>query len=123
MAGEVDGLPAAEVGSPDPDRPPSTRESLGRIFAMLLLPLSIAPVLLLGPSMLRAPVVLGHRAWADLQRLERRLQPAHHSPPPAIAWLGPSAWPPIVSLGPVYGRWSTFPQEGRQRLVSEDWTW
>lgn len=90
---------------------------------MLLLPLSIAPVLLLGPSMLRAPVVLGHRAWADIQRLERRLQPAHRrSPRPVIAWLGPSAWPPLVSLGPVYGRWSTFPQEGRQRLVSEDWT-
>lgn len=113
VASDVDGLHAAEVGSgtSTSDRPPSTRESLGRIFAMLLLPLSIAPVLLLGPSMLRAPVVLGHRAWADIQRLERRLLPARSHRPPEV---DPSR-PPTVSLGPVYGRWTAFPQHGRTR--------
>jgi len=120
VAGEVDGPRAAEVGSPAPDRPPSTRESLGRIFAMLLLPLSIAPVLLLGPSMLRAPVVLGHRAWADMQRLERRLEPGREPRPPMVGH--DFAGQPIVSLGTVYGRWTAFPQAGRQLLGSEERT-
>ena len=52
MASEV----VAEVEQPASAPPRQAIESLGRIFAMLLLPLSIAPVLLLGPSVLRAPI-------------------------------------------------------------------
>jgi len=54
--------PAAATGSPAGATPPAgevgwrASDVLGRIVAMLLLPLSIAPVLLLGPSVLRAPV-------------------------------------------------------------------
>jgi len=93
---------------------------LGRIVAMLLLPLSIAPVLLLGPSVLRAPVALSREAWGEVQRLERSLQPAHSSHPHAPAPApGPSVWRPLVSLGEVYGRWSAFPQAGRAGVT---WT-
>ncbi len=86
---------------------------LGRIVALLLLPLSIAPVLLLGPSVLRAPVALAHEGWGNVQRLERRLDPEHpyHPPPPPAP--GPSLWQTQISLGSVYGRWSAFPQGGR----------
>jgi spore germination protein YaaH len=38
-----------------------------RIAAMLLLPLSVAPVLLLGPSLLRAPVTLAREIGGDLR--------------------------------------------------------
>jgi hypothetical protein len=92
---------------------------LGRIVAMLLLPLSIAPVLLLGPSVLRAPVTLAHEGWGDVQRLERRLDPerAYRSPPPPAP--GPSVWQAQVSLGPIYGRWSEFSGAGQ---VGITWT-
>jgi spore germination protein YaaH len=43
--------------------------SLKRVLAMLALPLSIAPVLLLGPSLLRAPVTLLHEVEGDVARL------------------------------------------------------
>jgi hypothetical protein len=87
---------------------------VGGVVAMLLLPLSIVPVLLLGPSVLRAPVALGHEGWGEVQRLERYLQPGrvHHRPGLAASELSKL---PLVSLGPVYGRWTTFPQTGRLR--------
>ncbi len=45
---------------------------MGRMLAMLLLPISMAPVVLLAPSLFRAPVVLvRHAAHA--------LAPAHHA--------------------------------------------
>ncbi len=92
---------------------------LGRIVALLLLPLSIAPVLLLGPSVLRAPVALAHEGWGDVQRLERQLDPEHpYHPPPAPA-PGPSVWRAQVSLGAVYGRWGEFPGAGRAGIT---WT-
>lgn len=106
---------AVEVEHPvavpaEPRRP--MLESLRHILAMLLLPLSIAPVLLLGPSLLRAPVALFHEGWGEVQRLERSLRPAHRRRPP----LGENVWAlPTISLGPIYGRWRTFPQEGRAR--------
>jgi hypothetical protein len=90
-----------------------TADFLGGVFAMLLLPLSIFPVLLLGPSVLRAPVTLAREAWGDVQRLERDLQPAH------VRHRGVAASElsklPRISLGPVYGRWLAFPQEGGLR--------
>ncbi len=93
---------------------------LGRIVAMLLLPLSIFPVLLLGPSVLRAPVALSREAWGDVQHLERSLQPAHAPRPQAPASpFGPSVWQPLISLGPVYGRWSVFPGAGQTGIT---WT-
>jgi hypothetical protein len=82
-----------------------------RILAMLVLPASLLPVLLLGPGMLRAPRKLTRQAWADVQRLERHLQPArHHAPPPSPARAR-------VSFGNLYGRWSVFPQVGREGVV------
>lgn len=123
--GEVAAEVVAEAQHPAPGRSRPALESLRRIFAMLLLPLSIAPVLLLGPSLLRAPVALFREAWGDAQRLERRLLPAHH-PRPAVA-PGELRGLPSVSFGPVYGRWSAFPQQGRTRpanpqLGPEGWT-
>jgi hypothetical protein len=88
---------------------------LGGVLAMLLLPLSIAPVLLLGPSVLRAPVALAHETWGDVQRLELDLRPARGTRPAfdALELHGL----PAVSLGPVYGRWIAFPQAGRTRAA------
>ncbi len=117
---------AAPAGTMAAGTPPSAghigwrpSDIAGRIFALLLLPLSIAPVLLLGPSVLRAPVALGHELWGDVQRLERRLDPEHlyHPPPPPAP--GPSVWRAQVSLGPIYGRWSAFPGAGREGIA---WT-
>src|SRR6202042_2188928 len=101
------------------ERPPGkgrrrrARDFLGGVLAMLLLPLSIAPVLLLGPSVLRAPVTLGREAWGDVQRLERDLRPARGARPAIDAFELNDL--PAVSLGPVYGRWAAFPEVGRAR--------
>ena len=120
MLGEVD-IPSAQqsalaVRSPRRGQRRRTADFLGGVFAMLLLPLSILPVLLLGPSVLRAPVTLSREAWGDVQRLERSLQPARAAHRPRVA---PSpARLSIVSLGPVYGRWTTFPQVGATRTGS-----
>jgi hypothetical protein len=110
MAVQVESLRAAQRRR--------TAESLRRVFAMLLLPLSIAPVLLLGPSVARAPVTLAREGWGEVQRLERSLEPGHsphpHAPAPTP---GPSIWQPSVSLGAVYGRWSGLPQTGRTGIT------
>ena len=117
MLGEVE-IPRAQqaslaVRAPRRGQRRRTADFLGGVFAMLLLPLSIFPVLLLGPSVLRAPVTLGREAWGDVQRLEQSLQPAH------VRRRGIAASElsklPLVSLGPVYGRWLIFPQAGRLR--------
>jgi hypothetical protein len=100
------GAPAVEVGW-------HASDVLGRIFALLLLPLSIFPVLLLGPSVLRAPLALAHEGWGDVQRLERRLDPERPYRPPPAPSPGPSVWQVQVSLGPIYGRWSELPGTGR----------
>ncbi len=104
----------------------ASRQALGfagRVFALLLLPLSIMPVLLLGPSVLRAPVALSREAYGEARSLERtlrrRLDPPAPPRPRLVTTPGPSAWRPIVSFGPVYGRWSAFPQEGRAGIT---WT-
>ncbi len=95
-----------------PERRRPALESLGRMLAMLLLPLSIAPVLLLGPGLLRAPVALFNEGWGEARRLERQILPAQRRPAP----LGENAWAlPAVSLGEIYGRWSAFPAPGRIR--------
>jgi hypothetical protein len=119
VLGEVD-IPSAQqsalaVRPPRRGQRRRTADFLGGVFAMLLLPLSIFPVLLLGPSVLRAPVTLGREAWGDVQRLERSLQPAHAAHRSRA--LSP-ARPSIVSLGPVYGRWTAFPQKGATRTGS-----
>jgi hypothetical protein len=102
------------VGAPRSGQRRRAADFVGGVFAMLLLPLSIVPVLLLGPSVLRAPVTLGREAWGDVQRLERRLLPPSHRARPAIT-VSELRYLPIVSLGPVYGRWVAFPQTGRTR--------
>ena len=85
--------------------------TLRRILTMLVLPASLLPVLLLGPGMLHAPRKLAREWWADVVRMERRLEPARSHPalaPPARA---------RVSFGNVYGRWSAFPEVGREGIV------
>lgn len=110
----------AEQSPRTPRRGRAAADFLGGVLAMLLLPLSIVPVLLLGPSVLRAPVALSREGWGDIQRLERRLQPAHADSPHAPAPTpGPSVWRPLVSFGPVYGRWGAFPQAGGMGIT---WT-
>jgi spore germination protein YaaH len=44
--------------------------ALKRVCAMLLLPLSVAPVLLLGPSFLRAPITLAREIEGDLRHFD-----------------------------------------------------
>jgi hypothetical protein len=113
---ELDHSERRSATQPPPDERRRRRRAadfLGGVLAMLLLPLSIAPVLLLGPSVLRAPVALAHEGWGDVQRLERDLRPARGArpvgDPVALREL------PAVSLGSVYGRWSAFPEAGRTR--------
>jgi hypothetical protein len=107
---------SAAIGAPAP-RPtvaaPAAARPLTfkRVLAMLVLPASLLPVVLLGPGMLRAPRKLTREALAGVQRLERRLEPAHHRPPPVRAPLA------RTSLGNVYGHWHSFPQIGREGLV------
>jgi hypothetical protein len=110
MAAEVNSLPAV----PRRRRPAAWLKS---VFALLLLPLSIAPVLLLGPSVLRAPVALAHEGWGDVQRLERRLHPELPYRTPPVPAPGPSVWQTRVSLGPIYGRWSELPGAGREGIT------
>src|ERR1700727_2097700 len=59
-------------GRPDAGEPEQAgpNSSLRRMFAMLLLPLSLLPVVLLAPSLARAPETL-------VVRLERIVAPAH----------------------------------------------
>jgi hypothetical protein len=85
--------------------------TLKRVLAMLVLPASLLPVLLLGPGELNAPRHLARQAWAAAVRLERRLEPARSYPRP----LAPAA--ARVSLGKLYGNWRAFPQIGREGLV------
>lgn len=98
----------APASAPAPAR---ARLTFKRVLAMLVLPASLLPVLLLGPGMLRAPRKLTREAWAGVQRLERRLEPARARPAAVRAPLA------RTSLGNVYGRWRTFPQIGREGLV------
>jgi hypothetical protein len=82
-----------------------------RVLAMLVLPLSLLPVVLLGPGLLRAPRKLARQAWAGAVRLERQLEPGRpraQQPP----WLHARA-----DLGRVYGSWHAFPQSGREGIV------
>ena len=44
--------------------------ALKRVLAMLLLPLSVAPVMLLGPSLLRAPLALAREIEGDLRHFD-----------------------------------------------------
>jgi hypothetical protein len=85
--------------------------TLKRALAMLVLPASLVPVVLLGPGLLHAPRKLGRQAWAGVVRLERELAPGRprvSAPTPALA---------RASLGMVYGNWRLFPQVGREGLV------
>jgi hypothetical protein len=97
--------PRAPASTPAPALTPK------RILAMLVLPASLLPVLLLGPGELNAPRHLARQAWAAAVRFERRLEPGRVHPrrsAPAAAQ---------VSLGKLYGNWHAFPQIGREGLV------
>jgi hypothetical protein len=83
-------LAAAGIGSGgERDRQPRVRPRLKRTLAALLLPLSLIPVLLLAPSLARAPATLWLRA-------ARFIAPAHprtrHREPsgPAYFLVGPA---------------------------------
>lgn len=84
--------------------------ALARLLAMLLVPAAIVPVLFTGVGLLYAPYKLWHEAAAEAQRLDKRLQAALSSHEHGEREIGGLA---KVSLGPVYGRWSHFPEAGR----------
>lgn len=65
-----------------PPRRPGALAAFGRMFAMLLVPAAIVPVILMGPGLLRAPARLTRQAHTAVQRLEIALAPArtHHHP-------------------------------------------
>jgi hypothetical protein len=121
--GQSSGNPGPSPGKPrlSPGKGHGRRAAdfVGGVLAMLLLPLSIAPVLLLGPSVLRAPVALAHEGWGDVQRLEHRLDPEHPYRRPLPTSPGPSVWQTQVSLGSIYGRWSELPGAGQAGVT---WT-
>ncbi len=80
-------------------------------LAMLVLPASLLPVLLLGPGLLHAPRKLARQTWAGVVRLERELAPGRPHVVPAPPTLA------RANLGKVYGNWHAFPQPGREGLV------
>jgi len=62
---------AVETGATAVPVPRRSRiDSFKRALAMLLLPASIIPVPLLGPTLLRAPHRLWRQASAEIQRLQ-----------------------------------------------------
>lgn len=52
------------------ERARAADRSLRRVVAMLMLPLSVSPVLLLGPSILRAPITLAREVEGSLRQLD-----------------------------------------------------
>jgi spore germination protein YaaH len=64
IVGSMPGIRAAGLV-----RAQATASSLRRVIAMLMLPLSIAPVLLLGPSVLRAPMTLAREVEGSLRQI------------------------------------------------------
>jgi hypothetical protein len=64
MAGATHTLPGERLGAKGP------LDSLRRALAVALLPLSILPVVLFGPALLRAPQKLWREAQAEVQRLQ-----------------------------------------------------
>ncbi len=96
---------AAQAGASPP------KLTLKRIAAMLVLPASLLPVVLLGPGVLRAPRKLIRQAAADVERLEQRLAPARARPP------APPRLYARISFGGLYGPWRTFPAAGRSGLI------
>ena len=72
LVGPTAGIRAAGVM-----RAQAAARSLRRVVAMLMLPLSIAPVLLLGPSVLRAPMTLAREIEGSLRQIDPfAVQPA-----------------------------------------------
>jgi hypothetical protein len=69
----------AGAEAPQPT-PAGIRRSLARALAMVLLPASMLPVLLAGPSLLRAPRTLWRQAWADVQRMQAHTHSSHRTP-------------------------------------------
>ncbi len=101
----------APAPAPAATSAPAPALTLKRVLAMLVLPASLLPVLLLGPGELNAPRHLARQAWAAAVRFERRLEPGRPHPRPPV----PAA--ARVSLGKLYGNWHAFPQIGREGLV------
>jgi hypothetical protein len=105
---------AAPAPTPAPALTPAPAPALTpkRVLAMLVLPASLLPVVLLGPGLLHAPRKLARQTFAGVVRLERKLAPGrpHHAPPapPTLA---------RANLGKLYGTWRAFPQPGREGLV------
>ncbi len=103
---------AAAIQAPTPVPAPARAPlTFKRVLAMLVLPASLLPVLLLGPGELNAPRHLARQAWAAAVRFERRLEPARVHPRPSVTAAAQ------VSLGKLYGNWRAFPQIGREGLV------
>ncbi len=106
----MSGTPIA-APAPPATPTPAPALTLKRVLAMLVLPASLLPVVLLGPGLLHAPRKLARQAYAGAVRLERELAPGRpraQQPP----WLHARA-----NLGRVYGSWRAFPQVGREGIV------
>lgn len=69
----------------------SRLDSLKRVLAILLLPASIAPVPLLGPTLLRAPRKLWREASAEVQRLQEHSRGSAHAHRPVPQAPAPKA--------------------------------
>jgi hypothetical protein len=67
-----------------PTPPAGLAARLTRALAASVLVASILPVVLLGPSLLRAPVKLGRELHADVQRLLDNGRPEFHRQPGQI---------------------------------------
>ena len=103
---------------------PSTvhRLSLKRALAALLLPASLLPVVLLAPSLVRAPATLALRAERPLARaVARALTPAktHREPPEPRRYPIGAARLEVDVFHPVAGAFT--PQVGVSPLVEHEW--
>jgi hypothetical protein len=107
--------PAAPA--PEPARAGGRRVPFGRALAALVLPLSMVPVVLLAPSLFRAPVVLARHA-------AHALAPAHHR-----AVRHPREGPLYYLVGPARLEIETFeaaagamtPKVGVSPLNEPEW--
>lgn len=93
------------------------RPSFGRVLAALLLPLSMVPVLLLAPSLMRAPAILVRHAAHALAPAHHKV---HHIPPegPSYFLVGPARFE-IEAMEDVAGDFT--PKVGVSPLNEPEW--
>ena len=93
---------SAVASSVPPIRPARSRgASVKRAMAILLLPASIIPVVLIGPSLLRAPRHLWRMTYADVHRIIWPVEHRRFIPPEIAPVEGPSESPAVRRGGTV----------------------